>query len=119
MKHSLPFINEGNLFLFFPVSLTQNVPFSDAPICVDMKAATSEAQAVECGGEEEDGWESKAGRRRLRWRQFVALQTKRFHHTKRDPKALFCEVSTHMSGQNALNWQLSSFNHCVILYQCC
>jgi hypothetical protein len=65
-------------------------------ILSDMRANTDEANFIENGEinkTDPDFWDTKKGRRKLRWRQFMALQTKRFHHTRRNPKALFCEVN--------------------------
>jgi hypothetical protein len=60
-----------------------------------MRANTDETCHIENGVEktECDYWDTKKGRRQLKLRQFMALQTKRFHHTSRNPKALFCEVT--------------------------
>ncbi|XP_065332368.1 ATP-binding cassette sub-family A member 7-like isoform X3 [Cloeon dipterum] len=61
----------------------------------DTRAATDDPGNLENGDAasvDSDYWDTKSGRRKLRWRQFMALQTKRFHHTRRNPKALFCEI---------------------------
>lgn len=65
-------------------------------IYADMRANTDETCHIENGVIEKtegDYWDTKKGRRQLKMRQFMALQTKRFHHTSRNPKALFCEVT--------------------------
>ncbi|XP_059473610.1 ATP-binding cassette sub-family A member 7-like isoform X2 [Neocloeon triangulifer] len=59
------------------------------------RASTEDPSNLENGDTDSfdsDYWDTKSGRRKLRWRQFMALQTKRFHHTRRNPKALFCEI---------------------------